>query len=184
MTASLRSPDPTLSGLRRSMARVVQTARNISSRPLGVPRPQPPQVSGQPVPSACAGRGLRPSSRRGCTTPLGRRDRELKSGIGEPAAGAGVVRNASRLKEYHHCGLPSRGYAHTQDHQRQIASTKGSRPALGSARLALLRRAAPTGSRAQRPGSAARLDPANQDLLQVKSTRLSDGGGGQGMLLH
>ena len=58
------------------------------------------------------------------------------------------------------------------------------RPAQCPTRPALLRSAAPPGSRAQWPCSAARLDPAYQDLLQVEPARLSDGGGGQGMLLQ
>eukprot|EP00964_Phaeocystis_antarctica_P054710 scaffold32189_cov49-Phaeocystis_antarctica.AAC.1 len=48
-----------------------------------------------------------------------------------------------------------------------MPGTKRSHLALGSARPALPRSAAPPGSRAQWPCSAARLDPAHQDLLQV-----------------
>ena len=51
---------------------------------------------------------------------------------------------------------------HTEDHQRQMPGTKRSRLALGWARPALPRSAAPPGSRAQWPCSAARLDPAHQ----------------------
>ena len=68
LTASLRSPVPTIRAHDRSMPRVGQPSDNISSSSVGVTRGLPPQIVDQPVASICAGRGLsRISAARGAT---------------------------------------------------------------------------------------------------------------------
>ena len=90
-------------------------------------------------------------------------------------------------RRYHHCDLPSRGYAHTQDHQRPMHRSplaQSCSPRWPGSPAHLRAAVLPSCPAPGRPGSATRLDPASEDLLQVDPARLRDGRRGQGVLLQ
>ena len=112
LTASLRSPVPTIRAHDRSMARVGQPSDNISSGPVGVTRGLPPQIFGQPAPSICAGRGLsRMSAARGGCDPSRCRRKRRRANDGRPVRATPLPSSAQRAR-------PARCGGHARDERR------------------------------------------------------------------